>query len=420
MSLAELDRLLGSFAQRGVDLGLDRSLTVLERLGNPQNQVPIVHIAGTNGKGSTCAFVDAALRANGYRVGRYTSPHLISWCERLQINGQMVSSDRLLQAVQAVLAAADGIDLTPFELLTAAVWLVLADSDLDIAVIEVGLGGRLDATNVVAQPLVTAITSIGHDHQAVLGSTLGAIAAEKAGILKANRPVVLGVLPTEAETVIRDQADRLQAPITAIEPATTTDLGFWQSQGLTYQSGLIGDVQRINSAIAIAILRQLQQQGWALQDEAIAQGLANTSWPGRLQWLDYQGRRLLIDGAHNLEAAIALRQAVDQLFPNQSVTWLLGMLRAKDAQAVLNTLLRSGDRCIAIPVPEHDCWSPQELQAWVEQLGAATLIAADWAEGLAIAQTHPQAIVFCGSLYLIGDFLRNVTETKTTAIATGH
>ncbi|WP_338441945.1 folylpolyglutamate synthase/dihydrofolate synthase family protein [Synechococcus elongatus IITB4] len=411
MSLAELDRLLGSFAQRGVDLGLDRSLTVLERLGNPQNQVPIVHIAGTNGKGSTCAFVDAALRANGYRVGRYTSPHLISWCERLQLNGQPVSSDRLLQAVQTVLTAADGIDLTPFELLTAAVWLVLADSDLDIAVIEVGLGGRLDATNVVAQPLVTAITSIGHDHQAVLGSTLGAIAAEKAGILKANCPVILGVLPSEAETVIRAQADRRQAPITAIEPATVIEAGLWQSQGLTYRSGLIGDVQRINSAIAIAILRQLQQQGWILQDEAIVQGLANTSWPGRLQWLDYQGRKLLIDGAHNLEAAIALRQAVDQLFPDQSVTWLLGMLRAKDAQAVLATLIRSGDRCIAIPVPEHDCWAPQELQTWAEGLRAITATAADWAEGLAIAQSYPQAIVFCGSLYLLGDFLQNLQAT---------
>lgn len=413
MSLAELDRLLGSFAQRGVDLGLDRSLTVLERLGNPQNQIPIVHIAGTNGKGSTCAFVDAALRANGVRVGRYTSPHLLSWCERLQLNGQQVSSDRLLQAVQTVLAAAADIDLTPFELLTAAVWLVLADSDLDIAVIEVGLGGRLDATNVVAQPLVTAITSIGHDHQAVLGPTLAAIAAEKAGIIKSRRPVVVGSLPLEARTVIRDRAEQMEAPLITIEPATVLKPELWQSQGLTYQSGLIGDVQRINSAIAIAILRQLQQQGWALQDVAIAQGLANTRWPGRLQWLDYQGRRLLIDGAHNLEAAIALRQAVDQLFPNQSVTWLIGMLRAKDAQAVLATLVRSGDRCIAIPVPEHDCWSPQELQTWAEGLGAVTAIAADWAEGLAIAKNHPQAIVFCGSLYLLGDFLQQMTNTDS-------
>ncbi|WP_126146666.1 bifunctional folylpolyglutamate synthase/dihydrofolate synthase [Synechococcus elongatus] len=411
MSLAELDRLLGSFAQRGVDLGLDRSLSVLERLGNPQNQIPIVHIAGTNGKGSTCAFVDTALRANGYRVGRYTSPHLISWCERLQLNGQQVSSDRLLEAVQTVLAAADGIDLTPFELLTAAVWLVLADSDLDIAVIETGLGGRLDATNVVAQPLVTAITSIGHDHQAVLGPTLGAIAAEKAGIIKSRCPVVVGPLLPEARTVIRNRAEQLQALMIAIEPATVIESGLWQSQGLTYQSGLIGDVQRINSAIAIAILRQLQQQGWGLQDAAIAQGLADTDWPGRLQWLDYQGRRLLIDGAHNPEAAIALRQAVDQLLPNQSITWLIGMLRAKDAQAVLATLLRSGDRCIAIPVPDHDCWSSEELQTWAAAQGAIASTAADWAEGLAIAQTYPEAIVFCGSLYLLGDFLQKVTKT---------
>lgn len=151
--------------------------------------------------------------------------------------------------------------------------------------------------------------------------------------------------------------------------------------------------------------------GWGLQDAAIAQGLADTDWPGRLQWLDYQGRRLLIDGAHNPEAAIALRQAVDQLLPNQSITWLIGMLRAKDAQAVLATLLRSGDRCIAIPVPDHDCWSSEELQTWAAAQGAIASTAADWAEGLAIAQTYPEAIVFCGSLYLLGDFLQKVTKT---------
>ena len=210
-----------NFGRFGVDLGLDRILRLLAAMGTPQQQVPVIHVAGTNGKGSVCAYVSSVLSQAGYRVGRYTSPHLVSWCERITINEQPVSPELLLQHLQQAIAHIDPSLPSPtqFEVLTAAAWLHFSISQVDIAVVEVGLGGRLDATNVVNAPLVSVITSLSRDHWQRLGPTLAHIAGEKAGILKPRRPAVIGPLPPAAKPVVHKRLMELACPVVWPQPA---------------------------------------------------------------------------------------------------------------------------------------------------------------------------------------------------------
>lgn len=415
---SSIDDLLAGYGRFGVNLGLSRIEKLLGRLDHPEQQVPIVHVAGTNGKGSVCAYVASALSAAGYRVGRYTSPHLLRWNERICVDQQPITDQALWQHLTAVVAAIDAEDAaedaatpTQFEVFTAAAWSYFAAEAVDMAVIEVGLGGRLDATNVCPEPLVSAIVSLSREHWQRLGPTLADIAREKAGVIKPGRPVVIGPLPTAADAVVKQRATELGCPLYEITPAETAAAGQWRSgldgEAIDYESGLLGEHQRVNSAIAIAILQLLQRQGWHIPTEAIQTGIANTQWPGRLEWLTWQGQPLLIDGAHNPAAAQVLRRYVDQL--PQPVTWLMGMLATKDHADVFEALLRPGDTLHLVPVPEHQSAEPGQLAQLAQSLCPT----------LAICQTHEtldQALasmgnaaaktrVLCGSLYLIGDFL---------------
>ena len=413
---------LQAYARFGVDLGLDRIDALLAALGNPQQQVPIIHVAGTNGKGSVCAYLSAVLSAAGYRTGRYTSPHLVNWTERICIDSEPISWADLKNSLATVEQAisADGSTPTQFEVFTAAAWQYFAQQQVDIAVIEVGLGGRLDATNVCANPLATVIVSIGLDHWQRLGPTLADIAGEKAGILKPGIPAIAGPLPPAAKTVVSARAAQLQAPLTWVMPAETVERAGSQApeliyDGIQYPQMLLGDHQRVNSACAIATLQCLRTQGWRISDEAIASGMAQVQWPGRLQTGCWQGHELLIDGAHNADAARSLRVYIDGTFPEQSITWLMGMLVTKDHAAVLTALLRAGDRLHLVPVPEHLSANPSELAATARQICPDLQVAtihADLEAGLAAAvQTGP--VVLCGSLYLIGYFFENFSEHFT-------
>lgn len=408
-----IDDFLANYGRFGVNLGLSRIEALLNRLGNPQEQVPIVHVAGTNGKGSVCAYLTTVLSTSGYRVGRYTSPHLLTWNERICIDQQPVSDEALWQHLMTVAAAIDGSSgetPTQFEVFTAAAWLYFAAEAVDITVIEVGLGGRLDATNVCSAPLVTGIVSLSREHWQRLGPTLADIAREKAGILKPGRPVVVGPLPDEAEPVVRQRALELNCPLYGVTPAQLTESGKWRSgleDLIEYESGLLGEHQRINSGIAIAMLQLLQQQGWHISTAAIQKGIATTHWPGRLQWLTWQGQQLLIDGAHNPAAAEMLRRYVDSL--PQPVIWLMGMLATKDHKDIFQALLRPGDTLHIVPVPGHQTAQPTELAQLAQQVcsGLVSCYTYETIEaGLAVfAETTESTKVLCGSLYLIGEFL---------------
>ena len=312
LSYPALVELLEGYARFGVDLGLDRMVALLDGLGNPHRQVPILHVAGTNGKGSVCAYLSAVLTAAGYQVGRYTSPHLVQWTERICLNEQSIGTEALRSHLQRVHQIAQSLTPIPtqFEVFTAAAFSYFAAEAVDVAVLEVGLGGRLDATNVCPAPLVSVIVSIGRDHWQRLGPTLADIAGEKAGILKAGRPAVIGPLPPEADAVVRTKAATLDCPTIWVVPATPVDNDL-EYDTVRYPQVLLGAHQRVNSAVAISALQSLQTQGWSIPLAAIQQGMAQVRWPGRLQWTTWQSQALLLDGAHNIASARVLRTFVD-------------------------------------------------------------------------------------------------------------
>lgn len=446
--------LLQSFERFGVDLGLDRIQQVLGALGNPHKRVPIVHVAGTNGKGSVCAMLSAVLTQAGYRVGRYTSPHLVSWCERICVNDQPITAADLEGCLQQVVAAIDPQLPTPtqFEVFTAAAWVWFAQQSVDIAVVEVGLGGRLDATNVCDRPLVTVITSLSREHWQRLGPTLADIAREKAGILKCGCPAVIGQLPPEAQVVVQQRVTEMDCPVIWPEPAQVLETGeLWyvppkhpqlaNQPSLRYSLALLGEHQQMNSALAIATLQLLRTQGWQISDAAIQQGLTQVRWPGRLQWLtwhDSQGspHNLLIDGAHNPAAAVTLRAYLDTIttvppatqrdLPDPtrfaayspgsyppSITWIMGMLTTKDHADIFQALLRSGDHLHLVPVPDHLSADPNDLSTLAQSLCPDLVCQChqDLQTALAVATTQADSklCVVCGSLYLIGHLFAEMT-----------
>jgi dihydrofolate synthase / folylpolyglutamate synthase len=455
--MMDIDSILNPFQRFGVHLGLERIQRLLADLGNPHHRVPIIHVAGTNGKGSVCAYLSAVLTEAGYRVGRYTSPHLVDWNERICLNEQPILTEALAELLLQVKAAIpEGCNDSPtqFEVITAAAWLYFAQQQVDIAVIEVGLGGRLDATNVSDSPLVTIITSLSREHWQNLGPTLADIAREKAGILKPGCPAVIGLLPPEAKAVVEQRVVELGCPVTWVQPALEVETPEAQRtqrwadyEGIRYPLPLLGEMQLMNSAIAIATLQILRSSGWRIPEEAIASGMAKTKWLGRLQWTTWRSHRLLIDGAHNPAAAKALRQYVDTL--NIPVTWVMGMLSTKDHADIFDALLRPTDRLYLVPVPDHSSADPNALAVLAQnscpqladcrtyanlEAGLEAAIAnptdTEWRSNrvdfldkgterrgdggkdsvrrltATEYETSERLIVLCGSLYLVGHFLQ--------------
>ncbi|QSJ16032.1 bifunctional folylpolyglutamate synthase/dihydrofolate synthase [Nostoc sp. UHCC 0702] len=427
----DIDSLLQSFQRFGVHLGLYRIVKLLANLGNPHHQVPIIHVAGSNGKGSVCAYLSSVLTEAGYRTGRYISPHLVDWTERICLNEQPISSEALSQLLQQVQAAIrpDEESPTQFEVITAAAWLYFAQQQVDVAVIEVGLGGRLDATNVCSKPLVSVITSISREHWQQLGPTVADIAREKAGILKPGCPAVIGPLPPDALLVVRSRIQELQCPIVTPQPARQIAFGWAEYQtsksdwglgtgdwGLVedtktikYPLPLQGQIQLTNSAIALATLEILQKQGWQISEEAIINGMVKTKWPGRMQWITWRNQKLLIDGAHNPAAAQVLRDYVDTL-DTQTVTWVIGMLSTKEHADIFKALLRPNDRLYLVPVPDHSSAEPVELANLAGEICPELSLCQTDVNLLSALESafalKNTLVVLCGSLYLIGHFLR--------------
>lgn len=420
----EINSLLQPFQHFGVNLGLSRIVKLLANLGNPHHQVPIIHVAGSNGKGSVCAYLSSILTEAGYRTGRYTSPHLVHWRERICLNEQAIYPEELADLLTEVKGAIlPGDDCpTQFEVITAAAWLYFARQRVDIAVVEVGLGGRLDATNVCEYPLVSIITSISREHWQQLGPTVADIAREKAGILKVGCPAVVGNLPADAAKVVLSKIEELQCPYIMPKPGSLIAPGWAEYQGgkylrvIKYPLPLSGQIQLHNSALALAAVEVLQQGGWNISQGAVVDGMGKTQWLGRMQWVNWHHHKLLIDGAHNPAAAEVLRHYVDSLHPD-GLTWVMGMLSTKEHGDIFRALLRPHDRLYLVPVPDHSSANPKELAKLAQGICPELKLCqaqTDLSSALAAAcDGCHQLVVLCGSLYLIGHFLGQLSDYST-------
>ena len=330
------------------DLG--RMVEFLARLGNPHQAYPVVHIAGTKGKGSTAAMIASCLRAAGYKVGLYTSPHLQEFTERIQVDGQPVSKSALAGLVEEVKPTVAAIErLTTFEITTALGFLYFAQQKVDVAVVEVGLGGRLDATNVV-NPLVSVITSLSMDHMAVLGNTLAKIAFEKAGIIKPGRPVVLSPQQDEAREVVERIAQERNSPLYEVGSAFNyapvkhsldgQAFQVWRDGGERRELSipLLGEHQLENAVTAFAAMALLNDQGLRISDEALDRGFAHVDWPGRFEILSREPL-LIVDSAHNPDSARRLRQTIDDYLPGRRLLLVFGASEDKDVAGMFAELM---------------------------------------------------------------------------------
>lgn len=408
--------LIEPFQHRGIDLTLGRLERALADLGHPEQRFPAVQVAGTNGKGSICTLVASALRCAGWRTGLYTSPHLLSWCERMRINGAPIAAAELRVLLEGLQACGQRHQLTPFEWITAAAFVHFARAPVDLAVLEVGLGGRLDATTCHPHRPVIGFASIGLDHREVLGGDLASIAAEKAGVLSPGAVAISAPQPPEVTAVLTQACLRIGCDLRWVEPARPGLTGAWSADGLSWWPALAGAVQQANSAVALGMLRALQELGWLVPDAAIAKGFAEAEWPGRLQVAHWHGGPLLLDGAHNLPAAIALRIELDQRSSRAPQTdtgrrFVLGMLATKQAPEMLRALLRPQDRVWIVPVEGHGSWSLDALLQACPELAGQLLPAATTAAALEQAfqdRSDPasaEPVVVAGSLYLLADLL---------------
>jgi len=359
---------------RSSRLGLDRTRELLAGLGNPQAGLRVVHVAGTNGKGSTCAFIASILQEAGYKVGLFTSPYIIEFADRIRVNGQNIAPDDLLDVTLAVRDVAEAMPDHPteFELMTAVAFTHFSRQGCDICVVEVGLGGRLDSTNVVEAPELCVITPIALDHTALLGDTLAAIAGEKAGIVKPGVPVVSAVQEPEALDVIAACAHEQNAPLTCVEASQITgtpgDFSYRAWKGLSL--GLLGSYQTENAATALEAIGVLRERGWEIPDAAVAAGLANTYWPGRFEVLGTDPT-FIVDGGHNPQGAQVLIESLEQRYPDRPVLFIMGVLADKDYRAMVRQIMgyASTRMFICIEPPNPRALSTAELaQAANEEL----------------------------------------------------
>jgi dihydrofolate synthase/folylpolyglutamate synthase len=403
----DLGDLLEPFARRGVDLGLERLGGALAAGGHPEQRFAAAQVAGTNGKGSICTFLHAILRAAQVHVGTYRSPHLVSWCERIEIDDAWIPAAILRNDLARWQPLARRHRLTPFELITAAAFDRFARERVELAVLEVGLGGRLDATTLHPHRPVIGFGAIGLDHREHLGDTLAAIAAEKAAVMGPGCRAFSAEQEPEARRVLEAEALRCGASLAWLDPLPAPADG-------GPELGLAGELQRHNGAVAVAMARALTAPDGPLacrplDDGMIRAGLAAARWPGRLERHRWRGRELLIDGAHNPPAAAALRRELDRLDSavagSRGRRWLLGIQRHKQGAAMLELLLRPGDRAVLVPVPEHASWSRQELAAACPGLAGQLEEAGSLSAGLDSLLAPGPVPLVAGSLFLLGAVL---------------
>jgi dihydrofolate synthase/folylpolyglutamate synthase len=410
------------------DFHLERMFALMEALGNPQKAYPIVHVAGTKGKGSTSALAAAALQAEGYKTGLYTSPHLQDYVERIRVNGQPISHEELVDLVEQVKGAVASIPkLTTFEITTALGFLHFAQQNVDAAVIEVGLGGRLDATNVIL-PKVSVITSLSYDHMAVLGNTLTAIAGEKAGIIKEGVPVVSSPQKEEALAVLERVAAERHAPLTLVGREVLYRAGDHSLDGQSLQVWtdgrepvglrlpLLGAHQVVNAATAYAAL---WASGLAVSEAGLRQGFAMVAWPCRFEIVRREPP-VILDSAHNTDSFEKLAQTLEDYFPGRTVSLIFGSSEDKDIGGMIGTLRPRLSRIIATKAVHPRALEPQNILATAKELGIPAEMAASvelaLRRALELSAKDGSIVLSAGSMFVTAE-VKTEWEKSVQALA---
>ena len=418
MTYAEAIQFLYDLRLFGAKFGLENTFKLAAMAGNPQNQLRFIHVAGTNGKGSTCAMLESIYRAAGLRVGLFTSPHLVSFRERIKVNRELISEQDVVRLVREMQARQRSAGVPPalaseqektsrrdacatfFEFITVMALKFFAEQKCDLVIWETGLGGRLDATNIVT-PLASVITNIQFDHQQWLGDTLEKIAAEKAGVIKPGVPVITTADEPEALAVIEKIAREKNAPLIKVAQASRL-----HAAAGTAALPLPGDHQRLNAALALAVVEALQSK-ISVGGAAMRNGLQNVNWPGRLQLVTRpSGQNFLLDGAHNVAGARALRQALEKHFGGTGRTLILGVLQDKDWPQICRTLAPMAARIFTVPVASERAADARELAVACRAANPAAEIAACDSLRMALDQAANDCfVIITGSLYLVGEAL---------------
>ncbi len=389
-----------------MSLGIERMQKALKAMGEPCAKIPAIQIAGTNGKGSIASFIQSSLKSAGIKAGITTSPHLMSWCERISIDGNLIPSQEFHQRIVSLQSLAKDFRLTPFELVMAAAFDHFAEHEVEVLVLEVGLGGRLDATTAHPYRPIIAMASIGLDHCEHLGNNLKNIAKEKAAVISSGCEVISSTQHADVTEVLEATAREQHAKLKWVSPVPKG-----------WSLGINGDIQKKNAAVARGAIQALEVFGWTISDQIIREGLALANWPGRLQQTNWHGFPLLIDGAHNPHAAEQLsreRSNWDQ--QEVGLHWILGIQSHKAAPSMLKHLLRAKDTAWIVPVPNHNSWRKPQLSKACPELAGQINEAKNVEEvlkKLLLKKKWPSPPpVIAGSLYLIGDLMMNCIDIQ--------
>lgn len=409
---------LESYAWMGSKLGLDRVIELLDRMGNPQDNLKCIHLAGTNGKGSTASFLASMFQAAGYKTGLYTSPYIHHFYERMQINGVAISPDMLDDIVTEMRVHADSMEDHPttFELDTAVAFSFFNQEKCDIVILETGMGGGLDATNAIKNPELCVITPIDMDHMEYLGDTISKIASAKAGILKENCPVLSAKQRPEALVILKERAESLGATFVQIDVSAIKLAGYdMHGQRFSYADGkertisLLGNYQVENAALAELAVKEINKQGkFFVSEEAIETGLKQARWAGRFE-LCGACPPVIVDGGHNAQGAMALAESLKRYFPEKPISFVVGVMKDKDLNAMIGPVLPLADKFYTItPNNPARAMPAEELTGIITQMGG---VAETVAEGMQAAFTKAKAdadkndavVCYFGSLYSVGD-----------------
>ena len=393
-------------------LGLERTRELLQRVGDPQKKLKFIHVAGSNGKGSTCVMLARILELSGYKVGMYISPYIEEFCERIQINGEYIDGDSLARITEYVMGEAEQMEDHPsqFELVTAIGMIYFLEQKVDIVVLEVGMGGALDSTNAIDAPEVAVITNIGLEHTEYLGNTLEEIASTKAGIIKTGcHAVCYDGAPVVTE-VIKKVCKEKDVPLRCVDFSRLTPVSesldgqkfLWD--GKKYDLALLGEHQLHNVATVLNVIEALKERGWKVTAKAIKEGLKTVKWPARLEIL---GRKplFILDGGHNPQCAEALANSLDKLLGGRKATFLLGVLADKDYPTMMDMMMPYAAEFVCLTPDSGRALPAKDLAEWFRNRGAKAEAADDFVSGIKIAEKKAgkNGIVVCfGSLYLAG------------------